>query len=106
MDWDAKSDQEIMDQLHTAQLADRLEQSEEWKIVHEAMKRIYDKHSVLLRKADPQDSNALIQLQQICNMYAEDFLPQLIKNFQNIGEFSFQEAKRRNLLEQFFKRFR
>jgi hypothetical protein len=31
-------------------------------------------------------------------MYAEDFLPQLIRNFQNIGEFAFDEAKRRGIL--------
>jgi len=98
MDWDKASDQEILDQLRRAELADKLERSEEWQLVREAMQRTHDKHVLLLRKADPTDTNSIVQLQQICNMYAEDFLPQLIRNFQNIGEFAFDEAKRRGIL--------
>lgn len=107
MDWEQASDQEIIEQLRNAELAERLQHSEEWKLVREAMKRVYEKHSVMLRKADPSDTNAVTQLQQICNLYAEDFLPALIRNFQNIGEFAFDEAQRREgLLERFIKSFK
>lgn len=106
MDWDSLSDAEIFDQLHKAELADRLTSSEEWKLVHEVMKRTYEGHVKLLRKEDPTNTEKVIELQQICNLYANDFLPTLIKNFQNIGEFAFEEAKRRNILQRFLDAFK
>jgi len=106
MDWDTVSDQEIMDQLRSAELAERLEQSEEWKLVREAIKRVYEKHQKLLQSADPTETELIMNLQVICKMYDEAFLPQLIKNFQNIGEFARQEAKRRSILDRFLEKFK
>jgi hypothetical protein len=106
MDWDTVSDQEIMDQLRSAELAERLEQSEEWKLVREAIKRVYEKHQKLLQSADPTETELIMNLQVICKMYDEAFLPQLIKNFQNIGEFAYQEAKRRSILDRFLEKFK
>jgi len=106
MDWETVSDQEILDQLTTAELAKRLEESDEWKLVHEAMKRIYDKHQKLLQAADPSDVNTVTQLQQICKLYDEGFLPGTIKRFQEIGEFAFPEAKNRGLLTRFLEKFK
>ena len=106
MDWDTVSDQEIMDQLRSAELAERLEQSEEWKLVREAIKRVYEKHQKLLQSADPTETELIMNLQVICKMYDEAFLPQLIKNFQNIGEFAFEEAKRRNILDRILQAFK
>lgn len=106
MDWDTVSDQEIMDQLRSAELAERLEQSEEWKLIREAIKRVYEKHQKLLQSADPTETELIMNLQVICKMYDEEFLPQLIKNFQNIGEFAFEEAKRRNILDRILQAFK
>lgn len=106
MDWDTVSDQEIMDQLRSAELAERLEQSEEWKLIREAIKRVYEKHQKLLQSADPTETELIMNLQVICKMYDEAFLPQLIKNFQNIGEFAYQEAKRRSILDRFLEKFK
>lgn len=103
MDWEVASDNEILEQLRNAELASRIVESEEWKLVHEAMKRTYEGHVKMLRKEDPTNDAKVMELQQICNMYAEDFLPSLIRNFQNIGEFAFQEAKSRNLLQRFLE---
>lgn len=103
MDWDSASDQEILDQLEAAELAIRLQNSDEWKLVHEAMRRTYLKHQKLLQDADPSETKLILNLQLICKMYSEDFLPQLIRNFTNIGEFAFQEAKERRLLDTFMK---
>jgi hypothetical protein len=66
VDWNEASDKEILEQLRRSELAERLKHSEEWKIVHEAMKRIYDKHQKLLQAVDPTDTNTITQLQQIC----------------------------------------
>ncbi len=106
MDWDNVSDQEILDQLRNAELADKIEHSDEWKVVHEAFKRVYQKHQKLLQSADPTETELIMNLQVICKMYDESFLPQLIKNFQNIGEFAYQEAKRRSILDKFLEKFR
>jgi len=99
MNWEEKTDQEILDQLKRAELARKLEESEEWQLVKEAMRRVHDKHVLQWRKTDPTDTVAMIQLQQICNLYAEDFLPALIRNFEAYGEFAYEQAKERGLLE-------
>ena len=106
MDWDSLSDQEIFDQLRSAELAEKVEHSDEWKLVREAIKRVYEKHQKLLQSADPTETELIMNLQVICKMYDEAFLPQLIKNFQNIGEFAYQEAKRRSILDRFLEKFK
>ena len=106
MDWDSLSDQEIFDQLRSAELAEKVERSDEWKLVREAIKRVYEKHQKLLQSADPTETELIMNLQVICKMYDEAFLPQLIKNFQNIGEFAYQEAKRRSILDRFLEKFK
>jgi hypothetical protein len=106
MDWNDASDQEIMEQLRKSELADRLLHSDEWKLVHEALKRTHDKHQLLLQEADPRDTELIMNLQLICKMYREEFLPQLVRNFKNIGEFAFEEAQRRNLLQRFLDSFK
>lgn len=98
MNFGDTTDQEILNQLQTAQLADKLNNSDEWKLVKEAMKRTYDGHIMKLRKADPTKPEAIMELQQICNLYAEDFLPRLINNFQETAAFYHEEAKKKNLL--------
>jgi hypothetical protein len=106
MDWNEASDREVLEQLRKAELAQRLETSDEWKLIHECLRRTYDGHIKLLRKEDPTNEVKMMELQQICNMYAEDFLPALIRNFQSIAEFAFEEAKRRNLLQRFLDSFK
>lgn len=106
MDWESASDQEIFDQLRSAELAEKVENSDEWKLVREAIKRVYEKHQKLLQSADPTETELIMNLQVICKMYDEAFLPQLIKNFQNIGEFAYQEAKRRSILDRFLEKFK
>lgn len=106
MDWNDASDKEILTQLRNAELASRLENSEEWKLIHETMRRIYEKTQKALQDADPRDSEHVLNLQLICKMYDEAFLPQIIRNFQSIAEFAFEEAKRRNLLQRFLDSFK
>lgn len=106
MNWDSLSDQEIFDQLRSAELAEKVENSDEWKLIREAIKRVYEKHQKLLQSADPTETELIMNLQVICKMYDEAFLPQLIKNFQNIGEFAFEEAKRRNILDRILQAFK
>lgn len=106
MDWNEASDREVLEQLRKAELASRLESSEEWKLIHECLKRTYEGHVKLLKNADPTDISTVTQLQQICKLYSEEFLPALIKNLQSIAEFAFEEAKRRNLLQRFLDSFK
>jgi hypothetical protein len=101
MEFTKSSDDEILTQLENARLAAVLEDSDEWKLVHETMKRTWEKHVHLLINEDPQNEDRMRELQHICKLYGDKFLPQLIKNFRAIGTFAFEEAKTRGWFEEF-----
>jgi hypothetical protein len=103
MDWESASDQELLDQLEKAELAHKLLESDEWKLVSEAMKRTYEGHVKLLRTTDPTITEKVMELQQICNLYSGEFLPTLLNNFRNIGEFAIEEGNRRGIWQRIFR---
>ena len=102
MDWDRASDQEIYEQLEKAELAHKILTSEEWKLISEVIRRTYEGHVKLLRTADPTNTARMMELQQICNMYSQEFLPKILKDFRDIGDFAAEEAKRRGFWERMF----
>jgi hypothetical protein len=104
-DYIKASDDEILRQLEDARLADKLETSEEWGLVREAMRRTHDKHVKLLAETPPDDAVTIMQLQQIVKMYSESFLPTLIRNYRNVGEFAFNEAKSRGMIGSLLAKF-
>jgi len=95
MDYDKLNDDDILRQLEDARMAHTIEHSEEWGIVREAMKRIYEKHVAMLVATDPADKMRVMELQHICKLYSEDFLPNLLARLQMNGQFALEETERR-----------
>jgi hypothetical protein len=104
MDFTKSSDDEILTQLEDARLAALLDDSAEWKLVRETMQRTWNKHVELLINEDPLNEDRVRELQHICKLYGDKFLPQLIRNFKAIGTFAFEEAKTRGWFEEFKER--
>jgi len=91
------SDQQLLDQLEQAEFADRVQNSSEWGIIHEAMRRVVLLSKEQLAKIDPMKKDEIIRIQERIALFDEGFLPTLIRNVRSTGEYSFQElyARRR-----------
>jgi hypothetical protein len=89
------SDDQLLNQLEKAELADRVQNSDEWGIVHDAMKRVVALSKDQLSKIDPANTVDIIRLQERIALFDEGFLPTLIRNLRDTGEYSFQELHKR-----------
>jgi len=99
MDPEKLTDQELIRQLENARMANILLNSEEWGLVRECMKRVFDKHVAMLIDTSPNDQSRIMELQHICKLYREEFLPQLIHNMRLYGPYAFEEIEKRGGLQ-------
>ncbi len=93
------TDEELLKQLEDARLADMIHHSPEWRIIHDALKRLYEIHVDILIKTDPNDFKRIHELQQICKLYSEDFLPALILRLRQTGDAAYEVAEKEGILE-------
>jgi len=104
MDYEKLTDDEILKQLEEARMAHAVQHSEEWGIIREALKRVYENHVKMLIETDPKEKDRVMELQHICKLYRTEFLPDLLARFQMTGRFAFDEAEKRGGFQKFLDR--
>ena len=92
------SDDQILEKLESAALADRLEHDEHFQILRNACKRMHDRGVFALKTVNPTDHRRIIQLQLMCQFY-ENIILTLITNFKKDAEAVFNEAVDAGILQ-------
>jgi len=98
------SDHQLLKQLEQAENADLILHSEQWALVHEAMRRVVEQTKDLLAKHDPSDTLGIIRLQERIALFDQGFLPALLNNLRAVGEFTFEELKERKAYRALYER--
>lgn len=88
-------DSEIANKLDDLYRVHKIEESDEWTVIREAMRRVVDKHTELLVNCVPTDSEMIMQHQQIIKLYGEGFIPSLLKALKAEGEQAIEEVNAR-----------
>lgn len=89
--------EELLSRLDNAALADRLEHSEDWKIVREGAKRLADQAIEQLLKTAPTEQARILELQFIAK-FCRDMLPSIVAYAKQDGFLAFYEAKDRGII--------
>lgn len=100
MDFTNISNADLKEKLNNSIAINQLENSEGWQIVKEAMRRKVKQIEMALKKIDPSNMTAIIELQVRAEIYGQDFIPSLINSFKQEGEIAFEESKERGIIEQ------
>lgn len=95
-------DKTLFDNLQKAGLVDKLETSEEWKMLKEAATRIIDKavYEFALKtdvSSEPKDLAKVIRLQQVLRLYKYGLFRE-IELLKQESDFLFEEAKDRGMV--------
>lgn len=98
MDFTDISDTDLISKLDTSAAIGHLENSEGWQIVKEACRRKVKQIELALKKVDPSNLTAIIELQARAEIYGEDFIPALINSIKQTGELVFEEMKDRDMI--------
>ena len=97
------SDKELFDNLEKANLADKLENQPEWKMLREAADRIVDRAvAELTLKVKPSETERIVQLQTIIKKYKYGLFDE-IKILKMESEQLFTEASDRGLIGGFIQ---
>ncbi len=98
MNFNELTDDDLLGKLDNSAAIGQLEDSEGWQIVKEACKRKVKQIEMALKKIDPSNMTAIIELQVRAEIYGEDFIPSLINTFRQEGEIAFLESKERKII--------
>lgn len=103
MNFHEMDDKELFENLQRAGLVEKLETSEEWKMLKEASNRIiertiYEFAMNTYVSSDPKDLGKVIRLQQVLRLYKFGLFKE-VDLLKNESEFLFEEARDRGLVE-------
>jgi len=96
VDYEALTDEALLEKLDNWDRLDRFEDSEEWRIFDEACRRVAMRAREELIKVPANDTLRIIELQQIIKLYGSVF-KSLMSSFKQEGEVAFFEARDRGL---------
>lgn len=98
MDYSQFKDEDITDKLSNAEIIERFEESDGWRLIQEACKRTVLRAQEELLHTPADNTVRMVELQQIIKLY-RNVLNGLINSFKNEGRMAFEEAKERGLLK-------
>lgn len=98
MELNELKDNELSDKLSNAEFIERFIESDGWKLIDEACKRVVKKAQAELSNVNAGDMVKIIELQQIIKLY-KNVLNGLINSFKAEGLMAFEEAKERGLIK-------
>lgn len=91
-------DKELFDQLEKAGLAEKLEDSPEWKLLKEAANRIVERAlTEFALRTKPDDQAAIITLQTIIKKYKFGLFDE-IKVLKDASNMLYEEARQRGMI--------
>lgn len=94
MDYSTIPDEDLKAQLEDGAIVAELENTEGWRIINEACKRVGRNAERALLKVAPTDVDAIVQLQAIAKLYSS-VIPSLINSFKQESRIAFDELMAR-----------
>jgi len=93
-----ESDEKLLDRIENSIKITDWENSEQWKLLDSACKRLAKKAENDLKNVPADNMLRIVELQQIAKLYG-DVIGNLIRHLKDDGQIAFEEAKDRGIIQ-------